>query len=162
MTSFPHDGNVHNQDALAFFQAGEEDVIHQFEILYVVQIKLLKLKCNALLIWLLLCSLRRCFTSQRFFNFWGWIRATTRPRGCSSGPALLLLLLVHTALNQKEPGGQTCCPLRLIYCCSKETLTADHRQVRRVLLSAAWRAVLNLLLLFVHPHSLSRAGILSP
>lgn len=50
-----------------------------------------------------------------------------------------------TTANQIKPGGQTCCPLRLIYCCSKETLTADHRQVRRVLLSTAWRVGLNLL-----------------
>lgn len=34
-----------------------------------------------------------------------------------------------TTANQMKPGGQTRCPLRLIYCCSKETLTAVHRQV---------------------------------
>ena len=50
-----------------------------------------------------------------------------------------------TTANQMKPGGQTRCPLRLIYCCSKETLTADHRQVRRVLESAAWRVRLNFL-----------------
>jgi len=37
-----------------------------------------------------------------------------------------------TAKNQMKPGGHTRCPLRLIYCCSKETLTADPR-VSRVL-----------------------------
>lgn len=48
-----------------------------------------------------------------------------------------------------------CCPLRLIYRCSKETLTADHRLVRRVLLSTARSVcVLNLLplLSLLHPH----------
>lgn len=50
----------------------------------------------------------------------------------------------RTTANQMKPGGQTRCPLRLICCCSKETLTADHR-VRRVLLSTAWRVGLNLL-----------------
>ncbi|TNN67738.1 hypothetical protein EYF80_022054 [Liparis tanakae] len=34
--------------------------------------------------------------------------------------------------NQMKPGGHTRCPLRLIYCSSKETLTADPR-VSRVL-----------------------------
>lgn len=43
----------------------------------------------------------------------------------------------QTTANQMKPGGQTRCPLRLIYCFSKETLTADHTQVRRLLLSTA-------------------------
>lgn len=81
--------------------------------------------------------------------YFGWTGAVTPPGGgCSVADGLTLpssSTQTHTSVHQMKPGGQTCCPLPFIYCCSKETLTADLRQVRSVFVSAAWR-------LFIHPH----------
>lgn len=83
-------------------------------------------------------------THRVLFLFLEWIRATTPPRSLSDLLKLPSSSSTQT-VKQMKPGGQTCCPLRLIYCCSKETLRADHRPVRRVLLSTARRVRLNFL-----------------